>query len=175
MKKTRHTPNQIITKLRNVEAARAEGRTVADAVRDIGVVEQTYHRWKREYGSMDRNQVKRLNDLKKENAWLKKVVDFSLDKDVVKEALEGNTEPDPQVSCRSSRPRELGRQRATGLPNGWATPLDSDMNQNSVSPTDLFQTVPRPPNRCPLRPSGLQHALLLFHQSTVTRDSSSAQ
>ena len=49
MKKSRHIPNQIITKLRKVEAARAEGSAVADAVRDIGVTEQTYYRWKREY------------------------------------------------------------------------------------------------------------------------------
>ena len=90
MKKTRPTPNQIITKLRKVEAARAEGRTVADAVRDIGVSEQTYYRWKREYGTMDRDQLKRLKDLKKENKRLKKLfADLSLDKDILKEALEG--------------------------------------------------------------------------------------
>jgi len=93
-KKTRHTPNQIITKLRKVEAARAEGRTVADAVRDIGVTEQTYYRWKREYGSRDRDQLKQLKDLKKENKRLKKLVaDLSLDKDIddtLKETLEGN-------------------------------------------------------------------------------------
>jgi len=90
MKKTRHTPNQIITKLRKVEAARAEGRTVADAVRDIGVTEQTYYRWKREYGTMGRDQLRRLKDLEKENKRLKKLVaDLSLDKDILKEALEG--------------------------------------------------------------------------------------
>ena len=91
MKKTRHTPNQIIPKLRKVEVARAEGRTVVDAVRDIGVTEQTYYRWKREYGSMDRDPLKRLKDLEKENKRLKKLVaDLSLDKDILKEALEGN-------------------------------------------------------------------------------------
>jgi len=62
MKKTRHTPNQIITKLREVEAARAEGRTIADAVRDIGVTEQTYYRWKQKYGSMDLDQLQLLRD-----------------------------------------------------------------------------------------------------------------
>jgi transposase-like protein len=90
MKKTHHTPNQIITKLRKVEAARAEGQTVAEAVRGIGVTENTYYRWKREYGSMDRDQLKRLKDLETENARLKKLVaDLSLDKDILKEALEG--------------------------------------------------------------------------------------
>jgi len=90
MKKTRHTPNQIITNLRKVEAARAEGQTIAEAVRDIGVSENTYYRWKREYGSMDREQLKRLKGLEKENRRLKKLVaDLSLDKDILKEALEG--------------------------------------------------------------------------------------
>jgi transposase-like protein len=90
MKKTRHTPNQIIAKLRLVEAALAEGRTAQDAVRDIGVSEQTYYRWKREYGQMDRDQLKRLKELEKENRRLKKLVaDLSLDKDILKEALEG--------------------------------------------------------------------------------------
>ena len=90
MKKTRHTPNQIIAKLRMVEAALAEGRTAQDAVRDIGVSEQTYYRWKREYGRMDRGQLKRLKELEKENRRLKKLVaDLSLDRDILKEALEG--------------------------------------------------------------------------------------
>jgi transposase-like protein len=90
MKKTRHTPTQIIAKLRIVEAALAEGRTAQDAVRDIGVSEQTYYRWKREYGQMDRDQLKRLKELEKENRRLKKLVaDLSLDKDILKEALEG--------------------------------------------------------------------------------------
>ena len=90
MKKPRHTPNQILAKLRKVEAAQAEGRTVADAVRDIDVTEQTYYRWKREYGSMDRDQLKRLKDLKKENRRLKKLAaDLSFEKDILKGALEG--------------------------------------------------------------------------------------
>lgn len=91
MKKTRHTPNQIITKLRKVEAARAGGKTVAEAVRGIGVTENTYYCWKREYGSTDRDQLKRLKDLETENARLKKLAhDLALDKDILKEALEGN-------------------------------------------------------------------------------------
>jgi transposase-like protein len=90
MKTTRHTPEQIITKLRTVEAALAEGRTVADAVRDIKVSEQTYYRWKRDYGRIDRDKLKRLKELEKENKRLKKLVaDLALDKDILKEALEG--------------------------------------------------------------------------------------
>jgi transposase-like protein len=90
MKKTRHTPNQIIAKLRIVEAALAEGRTAQDAVRDIGVSEQTYYRWKREYGRMDRDQLKRLKELEKENRRLKKLIaEQALDIDILKETLEG--------------------------------------------------------------------------------------
>lgn len=88
MQKTHHTPNQIITKLRRVKAARAEGQTVAEAVRDIDVSERTYYRWKHEYGQMDRDQLKRLKKLEEENGRLKKLVaDLSLDKDILKEAL----------------------------------------------------------------------------------------
>jgi transposase-like protein len=79
MKKTHHTLNQIITKLRKVEAARADGQTVAEAIRSIGVTENTYDRWKREYGSVGRDQLKRLKDLETENARLKMLArDLSL-------------------------------------------------------------------------------------------------
>lgn len=88
--KTRHTPNQIVTKLRKVGAARAERGTVADAVRNIGVTEQTHYRWKRKYGTMDRDQLKRLKNLEKENKRLKKLArDLSLDQDILKESLDG--------------------------------------------------------------------------------------
>jgi len=90
MKKTQHTPNQIIAKLRIVEATLTEGRTAQDAVRDIGVSEQTYYRWKREYGRMDRDQLKRLEKLEKENRRLKKLTrEQALDIDILKEAIEG--------------------------------------------------------------------------------------
>jgi hypothetical protein len=90
MKKTRHTSNRIISKLRKGEAAWAEGRTIADAVRDIGVTEQTYYRRKQKCGSMDRDQLQRPKDLEKEDKQLKKLVaDLSLGKEILTEALEG--------------------------------------------------------------------------------------
>lgn len=90
MKKTTHTPEQVITKLRRVEALTAEGASVAEAVKQIDVSEQTYYRWKRRYGGVDHNEAKRLKDLEKENARLKKLVaDLTLDKDILKEALSG--------------------------------------------------------------------------------------
>ena len=90
MKKKNHTPEQIITKLRKVEALTAEGSTVAQAVKQIEVSEQTYYRWKKQYGGMDRDQLKRLKELEQQNARLKKLVaELTLDKDILKEALEG--------------------------------------------------------------------------------------
>lgn len=90
MKKKKHTPEQIITKLRKVEALTAQGQTVAEAAGHIDVSEQTYYRWKHQYGGMRRDQLKRLKELEKENARLKKLVaDLSLDKDILQEALQG--------------------------------------------------------------------------------------
>lgn len=91
MKKKRHTPEQIVTKLRKVEALTAEGATVAEAAKQVGVSEQTVYRWKKQYGQMDRNQARRLKTLQKENARLKKLLaEKELDIDILKEALEGN-------------------------------------------------------------------------------------
>lgn len=90
MKKKNHTPEQIVTKLRTVERLRAEGATIAEAAKQIEVSEQTYYRWRREYAKMDKPQVKRLKELEKENARLKKLVaDQALDIDILEETLEG--------------------------------------------------------------------------------------
>lgn len=90
MKRTRHTPEQIVKKLRKVEALTAQGARISEAVKQIGVTEQTYYRWKKLYGRMDKTQLRELKELQKENAQLKKLVaDLSLDKVILKEALEG--------------------------------------------------------------------------------------
>lgn len=90
MKKKKHTPEQIVSKLRKVETLTAQGSTVAEAVKQIGVTEQTYYRWRKTYGGMDKAQVRELKELQQENARLKKLVaDLSLDKQILKEALEG--------------------------------------------------------------------------------------
>lgn len=91
MKKKHHTPEQIITKLRTVERLTAEGTTVKQAVKQIEVSEQTYYRWRREYGGMQKNQLKQLKELQKENARLKKLLaEKELDIDILKEVAEGN-------------------------------------------------------------------------------------
>jgi putative transposase len=86
-----YTPEQIINKLREAEVLLSQGSTVAEASRKIGVTEQTYYRWRKEYGSMRVEQAKRLKELEKENARLKKLVaDISLDNAILKEAARGN-------------------------------------------------------------------------------------
>ena len=91
MARRKYTPEQIISKLREVEVALAQGATVALAVRGIGVTDQTYYRWRREYGGLTVEQAKRLKELEKENLRLRRVVShLTLDKLILKEAAEGN-------------------------------------------------------------------------------------
>ncbi len=91
MSRRKYTPEQIISKLREVEVALAQGATVALAVRDIEVTEQTYYRWRREYGGLTVEQAKRLKELEKENLRLRRAIsDLTLDKLILKEAAEGN-------------------------------------------------------------------------------------
>ena len=91
MPKKRHTAEQIIAKLREAEIELARGLKTAEACRKIGVTEQTYYRWRKEYGGLKVNQAKRLKDLEKENGRLKKLVaDLSLDNTILKEAASGN-------------------------------------------------------------------------------------
>ncbi len=87
----RYPPEEIISKLREAEVYLAEGVTVGEVIRRLGVNKITYYRWRKEYGGMRVEQAKRLKDLEKENARLKKLVaDLSLDKSILKEAAEGN-------------------------------------------------------------------------------------
>ena len=87
----RHTPEQVINKLSEAEVAMAQGSTVAEASRQIGVTEQTYYRWRNEYGGLRIDQVKRLKHLESENTRLKRAIaDLTLDNQILKEASEGN-------------------------------------------------------------------------------------
>ena len=91
MVKKSHSPEQIIGKLREAEIHISQGIPIAEASRKIGVTEQTYYRWRKEYGGMRIEQAKRLKTLEKENTRLKKLVaDISLDNAILKEASEGN-------------------------------------------------------------------------------------
>lgn len=87
----RYKPEEIISKLREAEVLLAEGVSVAEVVRRLGVTQVTYYRWRKEYGGMKIDQAKRLKDLEKENARLKRLLaDAELDKAILKEAASGN-------------------------------------------------------------------------------------
>ncbi len=91
MGKKRHTAEEIVSKLRQVDVLTAQGRTVAEAIRQIGVTEVTYYRWRNEYGGPKSDQVKRLKELEMENARLRQAVsDLTLEKLILKEAASGN-------------------------------------------------------------------------------------
>lgn len=89
--KKKHTAEQIIGKLRQIEVEVAKGQPVAAVVRKVGITEQTYYRWRKEYGGLRLDQAKRLKDLEKENSRLKRVVaDQALDIAILKEAASPN-------------------------------------------------------------------------------------
>ena len=91
MKRKFHTPEQIVRKLREADAAITSGSTVEQVCRQLQISDATYYNWRKQYGQMKLDQVKQLKSLQKENAQLKKLVaDLSLDKAILKEALSGN-------------------------------------------------------------------------------------
>ena len=91
MGRKRHTAEEIVAKLRQVEVLTAQGQPVVDAIRTIGVTEVTYYRWRNEYGGLKGDQVKRLKELETENSRLRRAVsDLTLDKLILAEAAKGN-------------------------------------------------------------------------------------
>jgi len=87
----REKPEEIVSKLRQVEVLQGQGMTITEAVRQIGVTQQTFYRWRKLYGGMGRSQLKRLNELEKENQRLRRAVsDLTLDKLILTEAARGN-------------------------------------------------------------------------------------
>ena len=91
MSKKRHTAEQIIGKLREAEVLLAQGKTVPEVSRSLGITEQTYYCWRKEYGGLRVDQAKRLKELERENMRLRRAVsDLTLEKLILKEAAEGN-------------------------------------------------------------------------------------
>ncbi len=87
----RYTAEQIVNKLREVKVLISQGNSIAHAVKQIGVTEQTYYRWRKEYGGLKSDQAKRLKELEKENARLKRLLaDAELDKAILREAANPN-------------------------------------------------------------------------------------
>ena len=91
MANKQHKPEEIVTKLRQVEVLVGQGKARFDAIRSISVSEQTYYRWRKQYGGMGKDQVKELKRLQKENDHLRRAVsDMTLEKLILKEAARGN-------------------------------------------------------------------------------------
>jgi putative transposase len=91
VKKSRHTSEQIVRMLREAETKLAAGSSIAETARDLGISEATFHRWRNRYGGMSSQETKRLKDLEKENARLKKLLaEKELDIDMLKEVNRGN-------------------------------------------------------------------------------------
>src|SRR5215211_6282477 len=117
MRKKRHTPEEIISKLRQVDVLVAQGTPVADAIRAIGVTEVTYYRWRQEDGGLKSDQNQRLR---------KAIADLTLDKLILQEAARGNLLP-PRASARLGRahPIRADHLRAPRLPGARAAPFDT--------------------------------------------------
>ena len=91
MSTKRYKPEQIVNLLRRIEVEVANGKTTPQAAREVGITEQTYYRWRREFGGLKLDQAKRLKELEKENSRLKRLVaELSLEKQVLREVAQGN-------------------------------------------------------------------------------------
>jgi transposase-like protein len=91
MARKRHTAEEIVNKLREADVEIAQGASIAQACRKIGITDQTYYRWRREYGGLKVDQARRFKELEKQNSRLKRVVaDQALDLAILKEVAEGN-------------------------------------------------------------------------------------
>ena len=91
MPKQRYKAEQIVNLLRKIEVELANGKTTPQAAREVGITEQTYYRWRKEYGGLKLEQAKRLKELEKENSRLKRLVaELSLEKQVLRDVAQGN-------------------------------------------------------------------------------------
>jgi transposase-like protein len=91
MPRKHYKPEEIVAKLRQVDVLVSQGQNIADAIRQIGVSEVTYYRWRQEYGGLKTAQIKRLKELEQENTRLRKAIsDLTLDKQILQEAAKGN-------------------------------------------------------------------------------------
>src|ERR671912_106876 len=109
MASKKHRPEEAVAKLRQVDVLVSQGQSVAEAIRAIGVTEVTYYRWRREFGGLKSDQVKRLKDLEAENARLRKAVaDLTLDKRILAEAARGTAEPRAPARLRRAHRADDG-------------------------------------------------------------------
>ena len=132
MPRKRHKPEEVVAKLRQVDVMVAQGTTLAEAIRSIGVAEVTYHRWRNEFGGLKLDQVRRLKELEQENARLRRAVsDLTLDKMILSEAMRGTEGPRSETDEPLAPPREgraglqdPRRLRAPGVPGPRPAAVD---------------------------------------------------
>lgn len=126
MKRRRHTPDQIVRKLREADRLLGEGKTVPEVAKTLEVSEPTYHRWRAQYGGLKGDDAKRLKELERENATLKRLLaDAELDKAAFKELAKRRETSEP-VAATPSRDHARGPARtvaAAGVPPRGTTPL----------------------------------------------------
>ena len=124
MKRTRHTPEQVIRKLRDADRMLAEQKSVAEVAKELGVSENTYHRWRNQYGGMKADDVKRLKELERENTRLKTIVaDQALSARRCGRSRRETSEPSPSAPGGRDASRPPGGQRALGLSGRRSAPI----------------------------------------------------
>ncbi|WP_138933259.1 IS3 family transposase [Roseovarius arcticus] len=147
----REKPEDIVLKLRQVEVLQGQGRSTAEAVRQIGVTVQTYYRWRKEYGGMNRNQLKRLKELETENTRLRRAVsDLTLDKMILTEAAPGKLlSPSRRRRCidhvrqtlgvsERRACRTLGQHRSTQRKEPCGLPDEARLTEDIIALTEEF-------------------------------------
>ena len=134
MARKRHTAEEIVAKLRQVDVLMAQGRQVADAVRAIGVTEVTYYRWRNEYGGLKGDQVKRLKELEIENNRLRRAVsDLTLDKLILAGRPQSETsKPLPTPCVRRSCDDRALHIREAGMPGVGAASIDAAQDSDDT-------------------------------------------
>jgi len=126
MPRKKHKPEEIVTKLRQVDVLVSQGQDIADAIRQIGVSEVTYYRWRQEFGGLKSEQVKRLKDLETENTRLRRAVsDLTLDKLILEEASRGTFKPRASSCLHRACPSSFACLRAPRLCGARAASLDA--------------------------------------------------
>ena len=125
MARKRYRPEEIVSLLRQAEVLHGQGLSMADAIRQLGISEVTFYRWRKEYAGMSGDQLRRLKELEKENERLRRAVsDLTLDKQILKEAAGETSKPLASPSVHRSRLRPARGLGAPRLPGAGAAPLD---------------------------------------------------
>ena len=129
----RHTTEEIVRKLRAADVALGEGKTMVQVCKQLGVTEQTYYRWRKQYGSMKLGDAKRLKELEQENAKLKKIIaEQALDKEALKELLKKNGKPTESTQICHLAPEEAPLFRAPSLRLVEFLALDASIQRHGL-------------------------------------------